>query len=177
MTDVTGTLLKHRRRLNEITTALARHGLATWAARGGGIAGLAPIDTLVHHVVSEEDLNASEGERLRRALAKLGTTAVKSGQMLSLRPDLVGKDVADELSLLQADVPADATGVAVRTVEAQLGQPVAELYRSFEREPFASGSVAHVHRATLSDGTPVAVKVVHDGAHVKVREDLELLEP
>ena len=109
-------------------------------------------------------------------MAELGTTAIKFGQMLSLRPDVVGKDIADELSLLQAEVPADAPGVAVRTVEAQLGKPVAELYRSFEPEPFASGSVAQVHRATLSDGTAVAVKVLHDGADAKVREDLELLE-
>ena len=54
--------------------------------------------------------------------------------------------------------------------------PVSELYRSFDREPFASGSVAQVHRATLSDGTAVAVKVLHDGADAIVREDLELLE-
>ena len=47
---------------------------------------------------------------------------------------------------------------------------------SFDREPFASGSVAQVHRATLSDGTVVAVKVLHDGADAKVRADLELLE-
>ena len=176
MTEVTGTLLKHRKRLNEIAGALARHGLAAWAARGSGIAGFAPIENFVHRVVSEEDISASDGERLRGALAELGTTAVKFGQMLSLRPDLVGQDVADELSLLQAEVPADAPGVAVRTVEAQLGKPVAELYRSFDREPFASGSVAQVHKATLSDGTPVAVKVLHDGADAKVREDLELLE-
>ena len=176
MADVTGTLLKHRKRLNEIAGALGRHGLAAWAARGGGIAGLAPIETLVHRVVSEEDVSASEGERLRAALAELGTTAIKFGQMLSLRPDVVGKDVADELALLQAEVPADAPGVAVGTVEAQLGKPVAELYGSFDREPFASGSVAQVHRATLSDGTPVAVKVLHDRADAKVRADLELLE-
>ena len=56
MADVTGTLLKHRKRLNEIAAALARHGLAAWAARGGGIAGLAPIENLVHRVVSEEDV-------------------------------------------------------------------------------------------------------------------------
>ena len=74
--------------------------------------------------------------------------------MLSLRPDLVGNDIAEELSLLQAEVLADDPGVAVRTVEAQLGKPVAELYRSFDREPFASGSVAQVRRATLGDGTP-----------------------
>ena len=176
MADVTGTLLKHRKRLNEIAAALARHGLAAWAARGGGIVGLAPIDTLVHRVISEEEIDATDGERLRRALAELGTTAIKFGQMLSLRPDIVGKEVAEELSLLQADVPADAPGVAVRMVEAQLGQPVAELFGSFDGEPFASGSVAQVHRATLSDGTPVAVKVLHDGADARVREDLELLE-
>jgi ubiquinone biosynthesis protein len=176
MVDVTGTLLKHRKRLNEIAGALTRHGLAAWAARGGGIAGLAPIDTLVHRVVGEDDVGVTDGERLRRALGELGTTAIKFGQMLSLRPDVVGKDVADELSLLQADVPADAPGVAVRTVEAQLDQPVAELYGSFDPDPFASGSVAQVHRATLDDGTPVAVKVLHDGADAKVHDDLELLE-
>ena len=176
MADVTGTLLKHRKRLNEIAGALGRHGLAAWAARGGGIAGLAPIENLVHRVVSEEDVGASDGERLRGALAELGTTAIKFGQMLSLRPDVVGKDIADELALLQAEVPADAPGVAVGTVEAQLGKPVSELYGSFDPEPFASGSVAQVHRATLSDGTAVAVKVLHDGADAKVREDLELLE-
>jgi ubiquinone biosynthesis protein len=176
MADVTGTLLKHRKRLNEIAGALARHGLAAWAARGGGIAGLAPIDAVVHRVVGEDDVGVTDGERLRRALAELGTTAIKFGQMLSLRPDVVGKDVAEELSLLQADVPADTPGVAVRTVEAQFDQPVAELYGSFDPEPFASGSVAQVHRATLDDGSPVAVKVLHDGADAKVRADLELLE-
>ena len=176
MADVTGTLLKHRKRLNEIAGALGRHGLAAWAARGSGIASFAPIENLVHRVVSEEDVSASDGERLRGALAELGTTAIKFGQMLSLRPDVVGKDIADELALLQAEVPADAPGVAVRTVEAQLGKPVSELYRSFDPEPFASGSVAQVHRATLSDGTVVAVKVLHDRADAKVREDLELLE-
>jgi ubiquinone biosynthesis protein len=162
-------------RLNEIAGALARHGLAAWAARGSGIAGLAPIDTVVHRFVGADDVGATDGERLRRVLGELGTTAIKFGQMLSLRPDLVGKDVADELSLLHADVPADAPGVAVCTVEEQLGHPVAELYGSFDPEPFASGSVAQVHRATLSDGTPVAVKVLHDGADARVREDLELL--
>ena len=94
---------------------------------GGGIAGFAPIETLVHRVVGDEDVSASDGERLRGALAELGTTAIKFGQMLSLRPDVVGQDIADELALLQADVPADAPGVAVRTVEAQLGKPVADV--------------------------------------------------
>ena len=109
-------------------------------------------------------------------MTELGTTYIKFGQMLSLRPDLVGEDVADELSKLQATVPADPPGVAQRNAEAQLGRPVSELFGSFEAEPFASGSVAQVHHATLVDGTAVAVKILHDGADVKVHEDLELMQ-
>jgi ubiquinone biosynthesis protein len=88
---------------------------------------------------------------------------------------VVGADVAAELEQLQAAVPADPPGVAQRTVEAELGKGIADLYASFEPEPFASGSVAQVHRATLADGTLVAVKVVHDGAAERVHEDLELM--
>ena len=175
MAEVAATLVKHRDRLNEIARVLARHGLAAWAARGKGIAGIGPVESLVNRAVSPGDKDASDGERLRGALVELGTTYIKFGQMLSLRPDLVGEDTASELTKLQATVPADPPGVAQRNAEAQLGKPVGELYGSFDPEPFASGSVAQVHRATLVDGTAVAVKVLHDGADVKVEEDLELM--
>jgi ubiquinone biosynthesis protein len=175
MTDVATTLVVHRQRLNEIARVLVRHGLASWAARGEGMAAIAPIEAIVHRVVAPEEADATDGERLRGALSELGTTFIKLGQMLSLRPDIVGDDVADELSKLQAKVPPDPPGVGQRTVEVQLGQPVSELFGSFDAEPFASGSVAQVHRATLTDGTPVAVKVVHAGAPEKVRQDIELM--
>jgi ubiquinone biosynthesis protein len=176
MAEVAATLLKHRERLNEIARVLARHGLAAWAARGGGIVDLGPVESLVDRAVSPAEREESDGERLRGALTELGTTYIKFGQMLSLRPDVVGEDIADELSKLQATVPADPPGVALRNAEMQLGRPVAELYGSFDADPFASGSVAQVHRATLVDGTAVAVKVLHDGADVKVGEDVDLMQ-
>jgi ubiquinone biosynthesis protein len=176
MSDVAGTLVKHRKRLNEVARVLARHGLASLVARGGGITGTGAVQTIVDLVVAPEEAEATDAERLRGALAELGTTFVKFGQMLSLRPDAVGADVAAELSKLQASVPPDAPGVGLATVERELGKPVSELFGSFEAEPFASGSVAQVHRATLPDGTAVAVKVLHDGADIKVRADLELLQ-
>ncbi len=175
MTDVAGTLVKHHKRLNQIISVLVRHGLASWAARGQGIAAMAPIESIIHRAVSPEEAEATQGERLRNALTELGTTFIKFGQMLSLRPDVVGDEVAKELTKLQARVPADPPGVGQATVEAQLGRPVSELFGSFEAEPFASGSVAQVHRATLADGTVLAVKVLHAGADDKVREDIELL--
>ena len=118
----------------------------------------------------------SDGERLRRALTELGTTWVKFGQVLSLRPDVVGDDVAAELVKLQAAVAPDPPGVAQRLVESELGGSVSDLYRAFDPDPTASGSVAQVHKATLHDGTAVVVKVLHDGVEYRVLEDLELME-
>ena len=78
--------------------------------RGSAIADIAPVDRLAHKVAPAGELEASTGERLRRASTELGTTWIKFGQMLSLRPDVVGEDVATEFGQLQASVPADPPG-------------------------------------------------------------------
>lgn len=175
MAEFTGALIVHRRRLGEVARVLARNGLAAWVPRGSGLIDAGTWQKLREQAVGPEVTELSQGERLRNALTELGTTWVKFGQMLSLRPDVVGADVAAELEQLQGAVPADPAGVAQRTVESELGTGVGDLYGSFEPEPFASGSVAQVHRPTLDDGTAVAVKVVDDGAAERVRDDLELM--
>jgi ubiquinone biosynthesis protein len=114
MDDTAATLLKHRDRSREVAAVLARHGLAAWAARGSDLAEVGPVDRLVRRTVTPEELEATDGQRLRGALTDLGTTYIKFGQMLSLRPDLVGEDIANELATLQALVPADPPGVAQR---------------------------------------------------------------
>jgi predicted unusual protein kinase regulating ubiquinone biosynthesis (AarF/ABC1/UbiB family) len=76
--------------------------------------------------------------RIRLALSELGTTFIKFGQMLSTRPDLVGQDVASELTHLQSRTPPDPPGVAEATIQKELGSPPATLFASFEAMPFAS---------------------------------------
>ena len=169
-------LVRHRERLDEIGEVFAKYGFAAWVQRGSGLVSARVLKGLVDHYVDPEIVAMSDGERLRRALTELGTTWIKFGQMLSLRPDVVGGDVALELTKLQSTVPADAAGVAQALVERELGGSVSELYGSFDKEPMASGSVAQVHRATLHDGTAVVVKVLHDGVEHRVLEDLELME-
>ena len=175
MAELTGTLIAHRKRLGEVAGILARNGLAAWIPRGSGLLDASTFQKLRDQAVGPDVAHLSEGEKLRNVLTELGTTWVKFGQMLSLRPDVVGADVAVELEQLRAAVPPDPPGVAQQTVEKELGNPVSELYASFEKEPFASGSVAQVHRATFADGTSLAVKVVHDGAAERVHDDLELM--
>ena len=176
MPGLPAALVRHHERLDEIAEVLAKYGFAAWVQRGSGLVSARVMKGLVDRYVDPEIVAMSDGERLRRALTELGTTWIKFGQMLSLRPDVVGDDVAAELTKLQATVAADPPGVAQALVERELGDAVSDLYGSFDPEPMASGSVAQVHRATLHDGTAVVVKVLHDGVEHRVLEDLELME-
>ena len=61
-------------------------------------------------------------------------------------------------------------------VESELGRPLEEVFSRFDEKPLAAASIAVVHRATLLDGTAVAVKVLRPGIDQTVSTDLGLLE-
>lgn len=113
--------------------------------------------------------------RLREALEELGPIFVKFGQVLSTRPDLLPEDIAEELVRLQDKVPPFSGDEAVRIIESELGKPIDQLFKEFERTPIASASVAQVHFAVLANGDEVAVKVLRPGIEKVIERDLELL--
>jgi ubiquinone biosynthesis protein len=112
--------------------------------------------------------------RVRMALTDLGTTFIKLGQVLSSRPDLVGPELAHELSHLQSGAPADKTDVAVATIEKELGRPIDECFQDFDREAMASASIGQVHRGRLQRAL-VVVKVQHPGIEGTIRRDLDIM--
>ena len=122
------------------------------------------------------DTSAPRGERLRLALQDLGPIFVKFGQMLSTRRDLLPTDIADELAKLQDRVPPFPTEQVLATLTRLYGKPVERVFRSFDRTPIASASVAQVHFAELPDGTPVAVKVLRPNIKNVIEKDLSLLQ-
>jgi ubiquinone biosynthesis protein len=114
-------------------------------------------------------------QRLRIAVEQLGPTFVKLGQALSLRRDLLPDPWLAELGQLQ-DRVAPFPGVeARRTVEAALGRPIEQVFAAFETEPMAAGSIAQVHRARLTDGRAVIVKVRRPGIRVQIDRDMRAL--
>jgi ubiquinone biosynthesis protein len=115
------------------------------------------------------------GARLRLALTELGPIFVKAGQVLSTRRDLVPADIADELALLQDQVPPFPGAAARAIVEAELKAPVGRLYAYFEETPLASASIAQVHAAALHDGREVVVKVLRPGIDAQIARDVKLL--
>jgi len=116
------------------------------------------------------------GERLRLALQDLGPVYVKFGQILSTRRDLLPRDIADELALLQDQVPPFPGEEARKIIEKALGEPVDTIFASFDTRPLASASIAQVHPATLHDGREAVVKVVRPGIEKQLRKDIDLLK-
>jgi ubiquinone biosynthesis protein len=121
------------------------------------------------------NLREPRGQRLREALEALGPIFVKFGQVLSTRRDLMPPDIAEELARLQDRVPPFSSEVAVATIERAFGQPLDQIFASFERQPVASASIAQVHFATLKDGREVAVKVLRPNMLPVIDKDLALM--
>lgn len=113
--------------------------------------------------------------KLRLILEDLGPTFVKFGQILSMRQDILPKAYCDELMKLRASVkPLDWDDV-VRAIREEYGGGPEEVFRSFDREPLGSASIAQVHRAVLPTGEPVVVKIQRPCIRETMEQDMKLL--
>jgi len=97
---------------------------------------------------------------------------MKFGQILSLMSGIVPPEMMTELSSLQSTAPPMAFNLVEDVFEREFGRPPEGVFRRFEREPFAAASIGQVHRAELSDGTRVAVKVQYPGVRQAIEHDL-----
>ena len=128
------------------------------------------------HKNTPEEKNLSPlhnaGLRLARAFEDLGPAYIKLGQLLSTRADILDPDFAEGLSRPQRCHHAFPAGSGQRCVEAELGQPLDKLFKSFG-PPMASASIAQVHKAIDHEGRALAVKVLRPGIERRIAEDCE----
>ncbi len=164
-------LYRNLNRWGEILSVLSKYGLADWISR----LDLDFAKGIFKDRGGEVLARLTRETRIRLALVELGPAFIKLGQILSTRPDLVGLDLANELQQLQTDVKPDAPEVARATIEAELGQPIEEIFDLYEPVPMASASIGQVHRARLKTGEAVVIKVQHAGIVERIHVDLEIL--
>ena len=110
------------------------------------------------------------------AFEALGPAAIKFGQALATRPDLVGPEAATDLLRLQDDLPPAPFEEIRKAIEQALGKPIDALFRSIDPEPVGAASIAQVHRAVTSDGREVAVKVLRPGIEEEFAKATETYE-
>ncbi len=137
-----------------------------------GIGGLA---TGARMLVTGDSESAAQ-----QALQMMGTLrgmAAKAGQIASYVDGLVPEEhraaFEKTLGTLRAAAPTSSPKAIRARVEEELGAPIEQRFAAFEEYPFASASIGQVHRATLFDGTQVAVKVQHPGIDEAMRGDLD----
>ncbi len=165
------TALKHSTHLFSIGWTLARHD----ALFGLEALGVSPLLLWMCRRVRKPGNAARPGERLARALVALGPSFIKVGQALSTRADLVGEDIATDLSHLQDRLPPFDTALARNEIEAQLGAPIGTLFASFDDVPTAAASIAQVHFAITQAGEEVAVKVLRPNIEAALEKDITLM--
>lgn len=114
--------------------------------------------------------------RLSTALTSLGPSYIKLGQFLATRDDLVGRDLARDLSKLQDKLPPFSMAEARKALEDELGRSVEDLFDAFG-PPIAAASIAQVHKAFVRNAAgerrPVAVKILRPGIERRFGKDLD----
>jgi ubiquinone biosynthesis protein len=163
-------------RLREISSVFVRHGLGDLVRRAG-------IATLLEHAghvlqwgEASEIAPLEPQQRARLAFEELGPTFVKLGQLLSTREDLLPPTWTTELAQLHSHVPPVPFDDLLPQIEQALGRSPFEVFGNLEREPYAAGSIAQVHRAKLASGTPVILKIRRPGIEAKIDADLRIIE-
>lgn len=149
-------------RIRDVALVLASHGFGELARVLG-----------VESATSASDKPMAM--RVRLALADLGPTYIKLGQVLSVRPDILPQAVLDELALLQDQAPPVDIEAVRALVEEELPGAFENRFAHFDPVPVATASIAQVHLARLADGTEVAVKVQRPGIERTLRSDLHIL--
>lgn len=165
------THLNHIARYREIGNVLIKHGFGflfdQFSLRR--ITGLGKLKRW-----GRKDESCGNPRRLRYALEELGPTFIKLGQLLSIRPDLLGPEYITELEKLQNEAPPIAYE-EVLGVCMQNGLDIEGKFLYVNPEPLAAASIAQVHAAVLKSGARVVLKVQRPGIEKVIERDLLIL--
>jgi hypothetical protein len=139
---------------------------------------------VLNFLVDKYVFQDEEKQRSRRAkevlalITSLGPTAIKVGQALSVRPDLIPEEYASALATLQDQVPPFEGSRAKQLLREQLGENrfsrLTGIGLENSKGPVASASIGQVYRGFI-DGKEVAVKVQRPNVLAEIALDLHIV--
>ena len=136
------------------------------------------FDILGFSLKKKQNLNTqSPKENIRDSLQKMGTTFIKLGQFLATRPDIVGDELAEELSKLQDKLPEFSMIEAENQIKKELGETIFKNITNLSK-PVAAASIAQVHFADINDGEikkGVAIKILRPNIEKIFLEEINAL--
>ena len=165
---------KDAARLREIAAVFVRHGFG-WFIAQSRLRRELQLEYEEQEVGRAALASPETGRRLVQALTALGPTWVKFGQILSTRSDILPEPIVNELATLQDAVDPVPFEDIDAQLKRQLGADYRERFSSFDETPLASASIGQVHRAVLTDGQEVVIKVQRPGIGPTITSDLHIL--
>lgn len=114
-------------------------------------------------------------QRITTACERMGPVFVKFGQLISTRVDILPHHIATALEKLQDDMPPFPFHAAKNIIETSLDQRLNSAFKTFDKIPIGSASLAQVHRATLHNGRSVVVKILRPHIEMKIEKNLNAL--
>jgi len=117
----------------------------------------------------------NHARRFRAMAIDLGGVMIKLGQFFASRVDMLPKEIIDELSSLQDEVPAESFDDIRAALERELSRPIGEIFTSINPTPTAAASLGQVHHVVLKSGERAIVKVQRPGIEALVAVDLQAL--
>ncbi len=163
------------RRYNQIIRVFVRYGFEDIVSQLIDSSSFRWIRRFIPRTTRKKAQLYSKWEKMRLLCEELGPTFVKFGQILSNRGDLLPAELIKEFEKLQDQVPPVSAAAARKVVEDELKRSVEIVFTSFEPEAFASASMAQVHKAILSTGEKVAVKIQRPGIREVIVEDIAVM--
>ena len=169
-------MIPHVRRLFELWRIAAHYRLDTlFPAEELPVKAQHALGVIKMHPAAWSSREKKNPLKLKEALEEMGPLAIKLGQLLSTRRDLIPPELLSQLVLLQDRVKPYDTQLAKQRIQESLKADVGTLFARFDEQPLAAASIAQVHTAALHDGREVVVKVTRPDIHNQILQDFEIL--
>lgn len=114
--------------------------------------------------------------RLRDMCCTNGGAFIKVGQHLGSLDYLLPLEYVETMKILHNQAPQSAVSDLFKVLEEDLGKKVEDMFVQIDPEPLGAASLAQVHKATLKDGTVVAVKIQHPKVKKHSYVDIKTME-
>jgi len=162
----------HLWRLLKWGRTLARHGALTGIEKDRNTP--PPVRRLAR--LARFGARVPRQPRYGEAFQAIGPAAIKLGQTLATRPDLVGEQAANDLLSLQDKLPPVPFAAIRAEIEGSFGRPLEDIYVHVDEDAVGAASIAQVHKGVTTDGRTVAIKVLRPGIRERFGRDIDTYE-
>ncbi len=136
----------------------------------------APVKTIAKYARWSTFTGKSGQPDYAGAFREIGPAAIKLGQTLATRPDLVGDEAARNLLSLQDSLPPVPFAAIRKQIEESFERPLEDVFSEVDPDPVGAASIAQVHKGVTTEGRVVAIKVLRPGIREKFERDITTYE-